>query len=126
MAEQRYILLDQGAFRGARLRERIANNANACFVIPDVAFSEMAIKADPIQSTTQSLKALRPVVDRTFGRCHVIERRSNDRVLFEIRQRRLSWLSNAPERAADEGRWREHCVWTGAARRDFGRRRKRI
>jgi len=35
-------------------------------VIPDVAFSELSIKADPIQSLTRSLGALKAVADRTY------------------------------------------------------------
>lgn len=66
MPEARYILLDQGAFRSSRLRTRIATDLDACFVIPDVAFSEMTIKADPILSITKSLEALRPAIKRTF------------------------------------------------------------
>ena len=89
MPEQRYILLDQGAFRGETLRELIAHDANVCFVIPDVAFSEMAIKADPINSISRSLVALRPAIDRTFvslscGEIKALQQRGSAVALHEI------------------------------------------
>lgn len=66
MMDDRYILLDQGAFRSAELRQRIAEDPNAYFVVPDVAFSEMAIKTDPILTITRSLESLKSAADRTF------------------------------------------------------------
>jgi hypothetical protein len=42
----RYVVLDQCAMRHEMLQTRIANDPKAVFVVPDVAFSEMAIKRD--------------------------------------------------------------------------------
>lgn len=66
MADVRYILLDQGAFRSSELSDRIASDASAHFVVPDIAFSEMVIKRDPIQTIMRSLRALKPAADRAY------------------------------------------------------------
>lgn len=66
MPEKYFILLDQGALRSPKLRQRIASDLEALFVVPDVAFSEMSIKRDPIQSMIRSLSFLRSVSERTF------------------------------------------------------------
>ncbi|RUV21764.1 hypothetical protein [Mesorhizobium sp. M7A.F.Ca.MR.245.00.0.0] len=67
MTKQHFILLDQGALRSPKLRERIESAQTCIFVVPDVAFSEMSIKKDPIQSMVRSLALLAPVRDRTFA-----------------------------------------------------------
>ncbi|MQV12179.1 hypothetical protein GHL01_00270 [Sinorhizobium meliloti] len=48
------------------LQARIANDHNAVFVIPDVAFSEMAIKRDVLYTLRRSLSCLHAGVDRTY------------------------------------------------------------
>lgn len=61
----RYVVLDQGAMRHERLQARIANDPTAVFVVPDVAFSEMAIKRNALYTIRRSLSCLRAAVDRT-------------------------------------------------------------
>lgn len=64
MIKTRFVLLDQGALRSVELENRIQSDDGAHFVVPDVAFSEMAIKRDPILSVKLSLELLKPVASR--------------------------------------------------------------
>lgn len=62
----KYIVLDQGAMRHEMLQARMADDPEAVFVVPDVAFSEMAIKRDVLYTLRRSLSCLRAAVDRTY------------------------------------------------------------
>lgn len=61
-----YVVLDQGALRHEMLQTRIASDPEAVFVVPDVAFSEMAIKRDALYTLRRSLSCLQAAVDRTY------------------------------------------------------------
>ncbi|TAZ73819.1 hypothetical protein ELH70_14715 [Rhizobium ruizarguesonis] len=61
-----YVLLDQGAMRHEMLQARISGNASTIFVIPDVAFSEMAIKKHVRYTLRRSLSPLLAAIDRTY------------------------------------------------------------
>ncbi|ANL74253.1 hypothetical protein AMC83_PA00026 (plasmid) [Rhizobium phaseoli] len=62
----RYVVLDQGALRHEMLQTRIANDPDAVFIVPDVAFSEMAIKRDVLYTLRRSLSCLQAAVERTY------------------------------------------------------------
>ncbi|MGO8530160.1 hypothetical protein ELI49_24270 [Rhizobium ruizarguesonis] len=62
----RYVVLDQGAMRHEMLQTRIANDPDAVFVVPDVAFSEMAMKRNVLYTVRRSLSCLQAAVDRTY------------------------------------------------------------